>query len=54
MTLLFDYARLRETGDELIARGGQVVASMRRQGDAMEPVPIPVDLREALRPYAPS
>jgi enediyne biosynthesis thioesterase len=48
ITLLFEYWR----GEELIARGEQQVACMRRQGRETVPAPIPPALREALRPYA--
>jgi enediyne core biosynthesis thioesterase len=39
-------------GEELAARGEQVVACMRREGDRTVPTAIPVALREALKPYA--
>ncbi|HEY3492158.1 MAG TPA: acyl-CoA thioesterase [Solirubrobacterales bacterium] len=48
ITLLFEYWR----GEELIARGEQQVACMRRQGNETVPTPIPPALRDALRPYA--
>jgi enediyne biosynthesis thioesterase len=53
LTLLFEYWR----GEELVARGEQQIACMRRgtgdpPGRAI-PTPIPAALREALRPYAP-
>jgi enediyne biosynthesis thioesterase len=48
ITLLFEYWR----GEELVARGEQLVACMRRQGNETVPTPIPPALREALRPYA--
>ena len=53
ITLLFEYWRLSGTGgEELAARGEQVVACMRREGDRTVPTAIPVALREALKPYA--
>jgi enediyne core biosynthesis thioesterase len=52
ITLLFEYWRLKEEGEELVARGEQVVAAMRREGKRMVPAPIPAPLREALKPYA--
>jgi enediyne biosynthesis thioesterase len=52
ITLLFEYWRLKEEGEELIARGEQVVAAMRREGKRTVPAPIPAPLREALKPYA--
>jgi len=52
LTLLFEY--WRETGgtEELVARGEQVVACMRREGERVVPAPIPASLRDALKPYA--
>jgi len=54
ITLLFEYWRLAANageGEELAARGEQVVATMRREGDKTVPTAIPVALREALKPY---
>ena len=52
ITLLFEYWRQNGDGEELIARGEQVVACMRREGKSAVPTPIPGPLREALKPYA--
>ena len=52
ITLEFEYWRRAASGDELVARGEQQVACMRREGAATVPTPIPAALREALRPYA--
>ena len=52
MTLSFEYWRRAGDREELVARGEQQVACMRRQGDQMLAAPIPEALREALRPYA--
>lgn len=52
ITLLFEYWRLAEGREELIARGEQQIACMRRQGHETVPTPIPAPLKEALRPYA--
>jgi enediyne biosynthesis thioesterase len=52
ITLHFDYFRRAAGGEELVARGEQQVACMRRDGGAMVPAPIPAALREALRPFA--
>lgn len=52
ITLLFEYWRIADGREELIARGEQQVACMRRQGNETVPTPIPVPLKEALRPYA--
>jgi enediyne core biosynthesis thioesterase len=48
ITLNFEYWR----GEELVARGEQVIACMRREGKRAVPTPIPAPLREALKPYA--
>ena len=48
ITLLFEYFR----GEELIARGEQQVACMRREGEKTVPTAIPPALREALKPYS--
>ncbi|HEV8579979.1 MAG TPA: acyl-CoA thioesterase [Thermoanaerobaculia bacterium] len=52
ITLLFEYWRRSGDGEELVARGEQVVACMRREGERTVPTPIPVSLREALKPYS--
>ena len=52
ITLSFEYWRNNKEGEELIARGEQVIACMRREGKRAVPTPIPVPLREALKPYA--
>lgn len=51
MTLLFEYWRKREGGEELVARGEQQIASLRRAGGGPAPAAIPAVLREALRPF---
>ena len=51
MTLLFEYWRANKSGEELIARGQQEVACLRREGEKLMPTPVPKSLREALRPY---
>jgi enediyne biosynthesis thioesterase len=52
MTLAFEYWRARGEVEELVAKGEQQVACMRRQGEKLVPVPIPQSLREALAPYS--
>jgi enediyne biosynthesis thioesterase len=47
LTMAFDYVR----GDEVVARGEQQIACMRREGSRTVPTPIPSTLREALRDY---
>jgi enediyne biosynthesis thioesterase len=52
LTMLFDYFRLHPDGsEELVARGEQQIACMRRENGKTVPTPIPASLREALRPY---
>lgn len=48
----FEYWRLAEDGEELVARGQQEVACMRRDGKRLTPAPVPEALLEALRLYA--
>jgi enediyne biosynthesis thioesterase len=52
LRLAFEYWRKRPAGEELVARGEQQIASMRREGDKLVPAPVPQSLREALAPYA--
>jgi len=55
ISLSFEYWRRTPAGEELVARGEQQVACMRRDpgaGGQMVATPIPGALREALRPYA--
>jgi enediyne biosynthesis thioesterase len=57
ITLTFEYFREKKDGrngdgEELVARGEQVVACMRRENGRAVPTPIPAPLREALKPYA--
>jgi enediyne core biosynthesis thioesterase len=51
LALLFEYWRGSGEAPELVARGEQEVACMRRQGPRMVPAPIPPALRHALSPY---
>jgi enediyne biosynthesis thioesterase len=51
LTMSFEYFRVDGDKEELVARGEQQVAFMRREGKRMIPTPIPPRLREALRPY---
>lgn len=50
ITMNFEYWR----GEELVARGEQQVACMQREGEQVVPVPVPPQLREALKEYATS
>ena len=51
MTLQFEYWRVDDAGEELVARGEQQIACMRRSGSGLTPEPIPEALLEALRPF---
>jgi enediyne core biosynthesis thioesterase len=52
ITFSFEYWRLREAGEDLVASGEQQVACMRREGGSLVPTPVPPSLLDALRPYA--
>jgi enediyne core biosynthesis thioesterase len=54
ITMNFEYWRHTPAGEELVARGEQQVACMQREGEQTVPVPVPSQLREALREYATS
>ena len=47
----FEYWRVTDTGRELIARGKQHIACMRRQDGKNVPTPIPTSLHAALERY---
>ena len=49
----FDYVRLRDGGEELIARGRQRIACMRGPNQDTRPARVPESLRAALEAYAP-
>ena len=51
ITMLFEYWRLTDQGEELVARGEQQVACMKREGTKTVPTPIPNSLKEALLPF---
>lgn len=51
ITLQFEYWRSGKSGEELVARGEQEVACMRREGEKLSPTPVPKSLLEALKPY---
>jgi len=52
MRLTFEYWRRKGDGEELVARGEQQIACMKREGEKLAPAPVPQSLREALAPYA--
>ncbi len=51
ITLNFEYWRQNGDDEELVARGEQTIACLRREGGRTVPTPIPAPLREALKPY---
>jgi enediyne biosynthesis thioesterase len=51
ITMRFEYWRQHPQGEELVARGEQQVACMRRSGATLTPTPLPSVLRSALQPY---
>jgi enediyne biosynthesis thioesterase len=51
VTMLFDYYRLQGTVAQLVAKGDQTIACMRRTVEGVEPIDVPEELAEALRPY---
>ncbi len=51
VTMAFDYYRVGDTVSQLVARGSQVVACMKRDPAGMLPVPVPAELCAALEPY---
>jgi enediyne biosynthesis thioesterase len=54
ITMCFDYLRTAASGPELLARGRQTVACLRRGADGLEPAAVPDELRQALATYAPA
>jgi len=52
MRLVFEYWRRKQGNEELVARGEQQIACMRRDGEKLSPTPVPQTLREALAAYA--
>ena len=49
--LLFEYWRVKDGAEELIAKGEQQIACMRRDGDRTVPTPVPKALAAALAEY---
>jgi enediyne biosynthesis thioesterase len=50
--LHFEYFRLKDGAEELVARGDQQVIVMRKEGERMVAAPLPAGLKRALEPYA--
>lgn len=48
----FDYVRLRDGAEQLVARGRQRIACMRGPNGATRPARVPQELATALAPYA--
>jgi len=51
ISMLFEYWRRRDGAEELVARGEQQVACLRREGERLVAAPVPAALRAALAPY---
>lgn len=51
LTLTFEYWRRRGEREQLVARGEQQVACLRREGGRLVPIPVPRALTDALRAY---
>lgn len=47
----FEYYRVTTAMPQLVARGAQTIACMRRRPWGLEPIPVPDELRHALVPY---
>ena len=52
VSMLFDYWRRTDNGEELVAQGEQQVVCMRREQERLIPTPFPTVLRDALQMYA--
>lgn len=52
ISLVFEYWRRGNGDEELVARGEQQIACMRRDGQRLSPAPVPASLREALAAYS--
>lgn len=52
ITMLFEYWRITEQGEELVAKGEQQAACMRREGDKTVPTPVPKVLKKALELFS--
>ena len=52
IALAFEYYRTKAGAEELVARGEQQIACMRREGERLVPTPVPPALRDALAGYA--
>jgi enediyne biosynthesis thioesterase len=51
VTMLFEYWRQKDGREELVARGEQQIAAMRRDARGLVPTPIPPSMRNALERF---
>lgn len=51
VTMSFDYSRVSEAGEDLVARGEQQIAVMRNENGRSVATTLPAALRDALVPY---
>ena len=51
LTMLYEYWRVTDGREELVARGEQQIACLRRDGDQLAPAPVPPALRAALQAF---
>ena len=51
ITMLFDYWKISDKGEELVAKGEQQAACMQRQGEKIVAIAVPESLRRALEEY---
>jgi enediyne biosynthesis thioesterase len=52
LTMLFDYVRTTDEGEETVARGEQEIACMRSEQGRLVPTHIPASMRRALEAYS--
>ena len=51
ITMQFEYWRTKGGREELVAKGEQSIACLRREGGSLAPTPVPKSLRDALQAY---
>ena len=52
VTMLFDYVRVTDIQEEIVAQGQQQVACLRKKGEEYVAIPVPEVLRQALIQYS--
>lgn len=52
ITMLYEYWRRAGEKEELVAKGEQQIACLRREGKELVPTPVPKTLREAFQSYS--